>query len=254
VSNPATAETWQIPPPICPDPMTATVETLWLVGAPEGTGAGDPARDAVERCRASALRLLKARDRTPVALARRLRLKGFEEPVVAHVVARLEDVGLLDERATAERLVRTELRKAAAAERLLRSRLFAEGVSDAIASEVIADALAEVDPAESAEAEARRWLERRADMDPDAVRRRLAGRLARRGFGHGVVREVLARVLPSIPPPPIAMLRDGTRYGAGYRSTMTTLPKDAPQAPPLSFAPDERGGSATMAVALSPRR
>lgn len=159
--------------------------------------AGDATdRGAVERCRAAALRLLKARDRTPVALARRLRLKGFEGPVVEHVVARLEDVGLLDERATAERLVRTELRKAAAAERLLKSRLFAEGVSDAVAAEVIAAALEDVDPGESAEADARRWLERRGDLDPETARRRLAGRLARRGFGHDVVRGVLDRLLP----------------------------------------------------------
>lgn len=159
-------------------------------------GAAPPTTESIEQARAAALRLLKARDRTPVALARRLRLKGFDEPVIAHVIERFIDVGLLDERATAERLVRTELRKAAAAERLLKSRLFAGGVSDAIAQEVISAALAEVDLAESAEADARRWLERRADMDPDTARRRLAGRLARRGFGHGVVRDVLSRVLP----------------------------------------------------------
>lgn len=169
-------------------------------GHPDGpeSHAGDTAPDLaqLEKARAAALRLLKARDRTPVALAKRLRLKGFDEPVVAHIIERFLDVGLLDERATAERLVRTELRKAAAAERLLSNRLFAEGVSDAVAAEVIAAALDGVDLSESAEAEARRWLERRAGMDPETARRRLAGRLARRGFGHGVVRDVLGRVLP----------------------------------------------------------
>ena len=74
-------------------------------------------RAAIGRAKTAALRLLKARERTPRALADRLRGKGFEPVVVEHVVARLEAVGLLDERAPAGRLVRAELRKSAASER-----------------------------------------------------------------------------------------------------------------------------------------
>ncbi len=152
-------------------------------------------RAVVARAKSAALRLLRARDRTPAALAERLRKKAFDEPVIAHVIARLEAVGLLDERATAGRIVRTELRKAAASERLLKMKLRREGVTDAVASAVVAETLAEVDLQAEVEAEARRWLERRPGLDAETAKRRLAGRLARRGFGGDVVWGVVNRVL-----------------------------------------------------------
>ncbi len=152
-------------------------------------------RAAVGKAKSAALRLLKAKDRTPVALAERLRKKEFDEAVVAHVIARLEAVGLLDERATAGRLVRAELRKSAAAERLLRMKLRKAGVSDGVASEVIAEELKAVDLVAKVEAEARRWLERRPGLETEVAKRRLAGRLARRGFGGDVVWGVVDRVV-----------------------------------------------------------
>ena len=159
-------------------------------GIPEGLD-----RDAVARAKTSALRMLKARDRTPVGLADRLRKKGIDEPVVVHVIARLEAVGLLDERATAGRLVRSELRKAAASERLLLMKLRREGVSDAIAKEVVAEELDAVDLNEAVEEEARRWLERRPSLDAETAKRRLAGRLARRGFSGDIVWGVVNKVM-----------------------------------------------------------
>lgn len=166
-----------------------------MPGRSQKSVAGSPLAASPEAARAAALRLLKARDRTPRDLARRLRDKGFEPATVDTVIARLEAVALLDERATAERLVRAELRKAPASARLLRAKLFAAGVSDAIASRVITDALAELDPGEQAESLARAWLARRPGLDADTATRRLASRLARRGFDGETVRGVLNRVL-----------------------------------------------------------
>ena len=120
---------------------------------------------------------------------------SIDEPVIAHVIARLEAVGLLDERATAGRIVRTELRKAPASERLLKMKLRREGVTDAVASEVVAEELAAVDLTEAVEEEARRWLQRRPGLDAETAKRRLAGRLARRGFGGDVVWGVVNRVV-----------------------------------------------------------
>lgn len=157
--------------------------------------AGTPDAASPEAARAAALRLLKARDRTPRDLARRLRDKGFEPAIVDAVIARLEAVALLDERATAERLVRAELRKAPAAERLLRAKLFAAGVSNETAARVIAEALAQLDADEQAESLAKTWLARRPALDADTAARRLASRLARRGFDAETVRAVVGRVL-----------------------------------------------------------
>jgi len=151
-------------------------------------------RAAVAKAKTAALRLLKARDRTPKALADRLKRKEFDDSVISHVIARLEAVGLLDERLTAERLVRAELRKAPASDRLLSMKLRREGVSDQIATEVIAEALLDVDLEAVVEVEARKWLERRPGLERDVAKRRLAGKFARRGFGGDVVWKVLGRV------------------------------------------------------------
>jgi regulatory protein len=169
----------------------------WRTRSP---GSGPPVADSAEAAREAALRLLKARDRTPRDLARRLRDKGFEPGVVDAVVARLEEAGLLDEAATAERLVRAELRKAPAADRLLRSKLAAAGVGAEISERVIADALREVDLRDEAESLARRWLERHRGVDPATATRRLVGRLSRRGFGGETIREAVDRAMRGLHP------------------------------------------------------
>lgn len=153
----------------------------------------DPA--SIDKARAAALRLLKARDRTRTVLRRRLLDKGHEPAVVEAVLDRLEEVGLLDERASAERAVARELRKGAATARLLRQKLFTEGVSKEIAEQVIEDALRDVDPEEAAEAEARVWVRKHPGLDRTTAARRLMGRLARRGFDGEIVRTVVERVL-----------------------------------------------------------
>ncbi len=153
----------------------------------------DPA--LIDKAQAAALRLLKARDRTRAVLRHRLLDKGHEPAVVDAVLDRLEEVGLLDERASAERAVARELRKGSAAPRLLHQKLFSEGVSKEIASEVIEAALRDVDPEEAAEAEARAWIRKHPGLDRETAARRLMGRLARRGFDGEIVRTVTQRVL-----------------------------------------------------------
>ncbi len=164
-------------------------------GNPSDHRSTGPDPRAVEKARAAALRLLKARDRTRTVLRRRLLAKGHEPAAVGVVLDRLEEVGLLDERASAERAVARELRKGAATARLLQQRLFAEGVGREIASEVIEAALRDVDPVEAAEAEARAWVRKHPGLDRATAARRLMGRLTRRGFDGETVRTVAERVL-----------------------------------------------------------
>lgn len=155
----------------------------------------NPEPEQVEKARAAALRLLKARDRTRTVLGRRLLMKGHEPGVVEAVLDRLEEVGLLDERASAQRAVARELRKGAATARLLQQKLFAEGVGKEIAGEVIEAALKDVDLEAAAEDEARAWIRKHPGLDPETAARRLMGRLGRRGFDGEVVRAVVRRVL-----------------------------------------------------------
>ena len=152
-------------------------------------------QEQIDKARAAALRLLKARDRTRAVLRRRLLAKGHAPAVVGAVLDRLEEVGLLDERASAERAVARELRKGAATARLLQQRLFNEGVGKEIASEVIGAALRDIDPEEAAEAEARAWMRKHPGLDRATAARRLMGRLARRGFDGETVRAAAERVL-----------------------------------------------------------
>ena len=69
------------------------------------------------------------------------------------------------------------------------------GDGDAVAAEASAEGRAGVDLESAVEEEARRWLERRPGLEKEVAKRRLAGRLARRGFGGELVWGVVNRVV-----------------------------------------------------------
>lgn len=152
---------------------------------------GDPravAREVV-------LRKLAASPRSRVELERALASKGVEEDVAAEVLDRFAEVALIDDRAYAELVVRSQQASRGLARRGLAHELRKRGVGD----EEAALALEQVDPdaeREAARALVRKRLPATARLDTDARLRRLVGLLARKGYdgatAMAVVREALA--------------------------------------------------------------
>ena len=154
-------------------------------------------RDRGWQAREAALRLLSARPRSVAELARRLRMKGYEPEIGEEVIARLRDLGMIDDAAFAGTLVRDRVRLKPQGSRRLANELRAKGVDDETARAAIRETMdgEQTDERELARRAAEKWRPR-AGEEPARARRRLHGYLARRGFDAEVIREVLDEAAP----------------------------------------------------------
>ncbi len=143
------------------------------------------------------LRLLADSARPRASLEAALRKRDFEPAVIASVLDRFTEVGLIDDQAYADAYVRSKQRERGLARRALAAELRSKG----IASDVAGPALEQVDrqdEEERAEALVRKRLRTTAapaDTDREGVRRRLLGMLARRGYSADLALRVIDRGL-----------------------------------------------------------
>ena len=154
--------------------------------------------DGVARAMTEAHRLIDHRMRTRRELAVRLRSRSRPEDVIAAVLDRLENVGLIDDGRFARQWIDERLRSRPVGLALLRRELRQKG----IAAEVIESALEESASGEEETDRAyealRRQTYRYARLDRDAAHRRMVAFLGRRGFGQDVIYHVVHRVLDEI--------------------------------------------------------
>lgn len=144
------------------------------------------------------LRKLAAAPRSRAQLAETLAGKEIPELVAQAVLDRMEAVGLVDDEAFAEMVVRSASASRGLARRSLAEELRKRGVSDEIAEE----ALAPVDDVMERDS-ARRLVDKKlrtmSGLEIEVKRRRLAGMLARKGYPAGIVYPVVAEALAEIP-------------------------------------------------------
>jgi regulatory protein len=152
--------------------------------------------DPVQRAKDICLRLLQFRSRTRVELWQALVRKGIDADVADAVLSRLDEVGLIDDKAFAEMWVRSRHTYEGLGRRALAAELRRKGVDEA----VTAEAVATVD-ADSEEARARQLIRKKLRVlptttDTPTTIRRLASLLARKGYPESmtfrVVRDELA--------------------------------------------------------------
>jgi regulatory protein len=163
-----------------------------------GAGDGEPEADPLAVARAICLRLLTDRARSRHELEETLRRRAVPEEAVRATVARLREVGLINDGEFAEQWVRSRHVHKGLGRHALVIELRRKGVAEDVAGE----ALEELD-ADAEESRARQLVERKlrgmvldsAEQRAVAVRR-LAGMLARKGYGSGiafrVVRDAIA--------------------------------------------------------------
>ncbi len=148
--------------------------------------------ETLRRAKEDAYRLLGFRSRSEKEIADRLRRKGYEDPIIAEVVASLRAHGYVDDATFAESWVRA--RGGTRGRRALAHELRQKGVDAEIAAETLEaakDDEAELDAARAAAV--KKVGERPADQSREA-KARLAAYLQRRGFGWDVIRPVLAQL------------------------------------------------------------
>ncbi|WP_448071672.1 regulatory protein RecX [Georgenia yuyongxinii] len=165
-----------------------------LEAPPAGAAAADPEPDAEDVARTIALRQLTAAPRSRAQLAEAMARRDVPAEVADRVLDRFTEVGLVDDAAYAEMLVRTRHAERGLARRALAQELRRKGID----AEVAEAALAQVDEA-GEEAAARRLVEKKVratvGLDRQVRRRRLAAMLARKGFGPGVAMRVVDEAL-----------------------------------------------------------
>jgi regulatory protein len=147
------------------------------------------------RARQVCLTLLTLAPRTRAQLAEALRKRGIPEGVADEVLARFEDVGLIDDAAFARAWVESRHYGRGLAGRALSAELRQRGVA---ADEIRAALDEQLSPDAEADA-ARRLVERRIagtrGLPADQRTRRLAGMLARKGYPPGLAYRVIREAL-----------------------------------------------------------
>ncbi|CAO0825187.1 Regulatory protein RecX OS=Streptomyces microflavus OX=1919 GN=recX PE=3 SV=1 [Streptomyces microflavus] len=154
---------------------------------------GEP-RDPVEQARNICLRLLTGTPRTRKQLADALRKREIPDEAAEEVLSRFEDVGLIDDAAFAGAWVESRHHGRGLARRALVRELRTKGV----APSVIDDAVGRLDAdqeEETARERAARKLRSTRGLDRDKRLRRLAGMLARKGYGEGMALRVVRQAL-----------------------------------------------------------
>ncbi len=186
---------------------TPTLEELRaaVVRAQQSSASSPPPPDVEDAeadpravARAIVLRQLTGSPKSRSQLEKALARKGCDPQVATEVLDRMEQVGLVDDQAYAQMLVRSKQAGRGLARRALAHELRQKGVAD----DVAAGALDEVDPeAERARAHdlVAKKLRSMHGLDRLVQTRRLAGMLARKGYGSEVAMRVFREALDALP-------------------------------------------------------
>ncbi|MET8926243.1 recombination regulator RecX [Streptomyces sp. NPDC004623] len=164
-------------------------------GSPSSSRAekGEP-RDPVEQARNICLRLLTGTPRTRKQLADALRKKEIPEEAAEEVLSRFEDVGLIDDAAFADAWVESRHHGRGLARRALVRELRTKGVDPTVIDEAVGQLDPEQEEETAPELVARKLRSTRG-LDRDKRLRRLAGMLARKGYGEGMALRVVRQAI-----------------------------------------------------------
>ncbi|MGY3679272.1 recombination regulator RecX [Streptomyces sp. TE33382] len=164
-------------------------------GSPSSSRAekGEP-RDPVEQARNICLRLLTGTPRTRKQLADALRKREIPDEAAEEVLSRFEDVGLIDDAAFAGAWVESRHHGRGLARRALVRELRTKGVDSALIDEAVGRLEPEQEEETARELVARKLRSTRG-LDRDKRLRRLAGMLARKGYGEGMALRVVRQAL-----------------------------------------------------------
>ena len=166
-----------------------------------GSAPAAPRADAddADACREAALTLLDAAARSSGALARRLVDKGFDTNVVDQVIDRLTKLGLVDDQAYAQDLLRSCLHRTMG-ERGVLSEMTRKGLDPGLAAQVVAQASREGLFVDSAYELGRKVARKTAGLDLKVRKRRFWSAGSRKGHSPGLLNQVAADLFVSDDP------------------------------------------------------
>jgi regulatory protein len=161
---------------------------------PDVDGPPEPDADPESVARQICLHQLEFAPRTRAELAATLAKRGVPDEAAEAVLSRFAEVGLIDDALFSEMWVTSRHRGRGLAGRALQQELRRKGVDD----ETARDAVATLHPdqeAETARSLVRRKLASTRGLTTEARVRRLAGMLARKGYGPGLAFRIVKEEL-----------------------------------------------------------
>jgi regulatory protein len=147
----------------------------------------------IERAKACCFRLLAYRARSEAELGQRLRARGFAASVVEQTLARLRELGMVDDAEFAEAWVDGRLAQRPMGPAALRMELRRKGVPGDVAARAIETRLGEEAQFDLALALARKRLTGAQTSDPKLLAR-IRRLLVQRGFSSEIIQIVMARI------------------------------------------------------------
>lgn len=165
---------------------------------PEDSEVAVPEADAESVARAIALRQLSMAPRSRAQLEKKLRQKGCDDDVAGRVLDRLTEVGLVDDEAYAQMLVRSRQSGKGLARKALAHELRKQGIDQEIADEALGQ-VGTGDERARAELLVEKKLRTMRGLDPAVQARRLAGMLARKGYSGEIAWPVIRDALDGLP-------------------------------------------------------
>ena len=165
---------------------------------PEDPAEAVPDADAESVARAIVLRQLSMAPRSRSQLERKLRQRGCEDDVAAKVLDRMTEVGLVDDEAYAQMLVRSRQTDKGLARRALAHELRKQGIDPEIADEALGQVGAGDERLRAEQLVAKKLRSMRG-LAPDVQTRRLAAMLARKGYSGEVAWPIVRDAVDGLP-------------------------------------------------------
>jgi len=144
--------------------------------------------DELEKAKLAAIRYIEYRPRSVREVEKKLRDKGYDDPVIQAVVERLQEVALLDDAAFARYWVEQRETFRPRSRMALQQELRQKGIG----RQQIDEAVAEVDEYEAARRAAQKKLSRWQQLDEAGFKQKMGGFLQRRGFPYEIIRDIIA--------------------------------------------------------------
>lgn len=151
-------------------------------------------RAAVAHALDRALRLLAQRPYSTVELRERLRAKRVAPPIIDDALARLTELGYVDDRAFAEAWIASRDATRPRGPRMLRHELRQKGISEAIIDAALEPLDVHDSAYRAAHSQARRWR----GLTPAGFTARLGAFLTQRGFDYQTAQDVIAVLIEEL--------------------------------------------------------
>lgn len=154
--------------------------------------------DPYQVARQIVLRQLAMAPRSRAELMQKLEQRDCPAEVAATVLDRMTEVGLIDDQAYAQMLVRSQQSGRGLARRALARELRTKGIEDHLAEQALAT-ISDEDERDRARALVDKKLRAMHGLGIDVQTRRLAGMLARKGYSSGVTYAVIREAIADAP-------------------------------------------------------